>query len=102
MEELSKIRRTLSKQDASAPHYTMLVVDATTGANALAQAREFHKATPLDAVIITKMDGSGKGGVAVAVVDEMRILPRLPGNRGTGGADFGALRDRDRYVDSLL
>ena len=60
MEELSKIRRTLAKQDAAAPHRTLLVVDATTGANALAQAREFHKATPLDSVIITKMDGSGK------------------------------------------
>ena len=48
-------------------HRTLLVVDATTGANALAQAREFHKATPLDSVIITKMDGSGKGGVAVAL-----------------------------------
>lgn len=85
MEELSKIRRTLAKQDASAPHYTMLVVDATTGANALAQAREFHKATPLDAVIITKMDGSGKGGVAVAIMDEMQISPAFlgTGNRRT-------------------
>ncbi len=58
------------------PHRTLLVVDATTGANALAQAREFHKATPLDSVIITKMDGSGKGGVAVAIMDEMHISHR--------------------------
>ncbi len=61
------------------PHSTLLVVDATTGANALAQAREFHKATPLDSVIITKMDGSGKGGVAVAIMDEMHISPSFLG-----------------------
>ena len=100
MEELSKIRRTLAKQDASAPHYTMLVVDATTGANALAQAREFHKATPLDAVIITKMDGSGKGGVAVAIMDEMQISPAFLGT-GEQADDFETF-NRDRYVDSLL
>lgn len=100
MEELSKIRRTLAKQDAAAPHYTLLVVDATTGANALAQAREFHKATPLDSVIITKMDGSGKGGVAVAIMDEMRIPPAFLGT-GEQADDFEPF-NRDRYVDSLL
>ncbi len=100
MEELSKIRRTLAKQDASAPHSTLLVVDATTGANALAQAREFHKATPLDSVIITKMDGSGKGGVAVAIMDEMHISPSFLGT-GEGAEDFEPF-NRDRYVDSLL
>ncbi|WP_300793895.1 signal recognition particle-docking protein FtsY, partial [uncultured Akkermansia sp.] len=87
MEELSKIRRTLAKQDADAPHHTLLVVDATTGANALAQAREFHKATPLDSVMITKMDGSGKGGVAVAIMDEMHIPPSFLGT-GEGAEDF--------------
>ena len=100
MEELSKIRRTLAKQDASAPHSTLLVVDATTGANALAQAREFHKATPLDSVIITKMDGSGKGGVAVAIMDEMHISPSFLGT-GEEAEDFEPF-NRDRYVDSLL
>ncbi len=100
MEELSKIRRTLAKQDADAPHHTLLVVDATTGANALAQAREFHKATPLDSVMITKMDGSGKGGVAVAIMDEMHIPPSFLGT-GEGAEDFEPF-NRDRYVDSLL
>ena len=100
IEELSKIRRTLAKQDAAAPHRTLLVVDATTGANALAQAREFHKATPLDSVIITKMDGSGKGGVAVAIMDEMHISPAFLGT-GEGAEDFEPF-NRDRYVDSLL
>ena len=79
---------------------TLLVVDATTGANALAQAREFHKATPLDSVIITKMDGSGKGGVAVAIMDEMHISPSFLGT-GEGAEDFEPF-NRDRYVDSLL
>lgn len=100
MEELSKIRRTIAKQDETAPHYTLLVVDATTGANALAQAKEFHKATPLDSVIITKMDGSGKGGIAVAIMDEMKISPAFLGT-GEGADDFEPF-DRDRYVDSLL
>ena len=75
-------------------------LDATTGANALAQAREFHKATPLDSVIITKMDGSGKGGVAVAIMDEMHISPAFLGT-GEGAEDFEPF-NRDRYVDSLL
>lgn len=100
MEELSKIRRTLAKQDPASPHFTLLVVDATTGANALAQAREFHKATPLDAVIITKMDGSGKGGIAVAIMDEMHISPAFLGT-GEGANDFEPF-NRDRYVDTLL
>lgn len=100
MEELSKIRRTLAKQDETAPHKTLLVVDATTGANALAQAKEFNKATPLDAVIITKMDGSGKGGVALAIMDEMKIAPAYLGT-GEGSDDFVEF-DKDLYVDSLL
>lgn len=100
MEELSKIRRTLAKQDPSAPHATFLVVDATTGANALAQAREFNKATPLDAVIVTKMDGSGKGGVALAIMDELKISPSYLGT-GEGADDFVEF-DKDLYVDSLL
>ena len=64
MEELGKIRRTIAKQDETAPHLTLLVVDATTGSNALQQAKEFHKASPLDGLIVTKLDGSGKGGIA--------------------------------------
>ncbi len=100
MEELAKIRRTLAKQDPTAPHYTLMVVDATTGANALAQAKEFHKATPLNSVIITKMDGSGKGGIAVAIMDEMKIAPSFLGT-GEGADDFEPF-NRDRYADTLL
>lgn len=100
MEELMKIRRTLAKQDAAAPHASLLVVDATTGGNALIQAREFHKATPLDGLVLTKLDGSGKGGVAVAIRDELGITPLYLGT-GEGKDDLEPF-DRNRYVDSLL
>ena len=100
MEELSKIRRTLGKQDELAPHACYLVVDATTGGNALMQAREFHKATPLDAVVITKMDGSGKGGVAVAMQDELQLTPIFLGT-GEGKDDLRPFRVAE-FVDELL
>jgi len=86
MEELGKIRRTLAKQDPSAPHLTLLVVDATTGANALNQAREFHKACALDGLIVTKLDGSGKGGIAVTIHDQLGIPPRFIGTGEEPGA----------------
>ena len=100
MEELSKIRRSIAKQDATAPHACYLVVDATTGGNALMQAREFHKATPLDAVVITKMDGSGKGGVAVAIQDELNISPVMLGV-GEGKDDLLPFEVK-QYVDCIL
>lgn len=100
MEELSKIRRSLAKQDAKAPHACYLVVDATTGGNALMQAREFHKATPLSAVVITKMDGSGKGGVAVAIQDELGISPIFLGT-GEGKDDIRPFNPTE-YADTLL
>lgn len=100
MEELSKIRRTLAKQDAAAPPPHPAGGGRHHGRERLAQAREFHKATPLDSVIITKMDGSGKGGVAVAIMDEMHISPAFLGT-GEGAEDFEPF-NRDRYVDSLL
>ena len=67
MEELKKICRTIKKNDESAPHEVFLVVDATTGSNALAQAKEFNKATDLTGLIVTKMDGSGKGGIVASL-----------------------------------
>lgn len=100
MEELAKMRRSLAKQDPAAPHATYLVVDATTGSNALVQAREFHKATPLDAVIITKMDGSGKGGVAVAIQDELQLSPLCLGV-GEGRDDLRPF-NVDEYVNTIL
>ncbi|MEM9081743.1 MAG: signal recognition particle-docking protein FtsY [Verrucomicrobiota bacterium] len=79
MEELGKIRRTLSKQDDTSPHLTLLVVDASTGSNALAQAKEFGKAVPLDGLIVTKLDGSGKGGITVSIQQELKLPPLFIG-----------------------
>jgi fused signal recognition particle receptor len=79
MAELEKVKRTLAKHDPDAPHETLLVVDATTGGNALSQAREFQSAIGLTGVIVTKLDGSGKGGIVVAIQDELGIPTRFVG-----------------------
>jgi len=79
MQELNKIKRTLAKHDENAPHESLLVVDATTGSNALAQAREFHQAVGLTGVIVTKLDGSGKGGVVISIQNELGIPTRFIG-----------------------
>ena len=79
MAELEKVKRTIAKHDAKAPHETLLVVDATTGSNALAQAREFHQAVGLTGLIVTKLDGSGKGGIVIAIQDELGIPTRFVG-----------------------
>lgn len=100
MEELSKICRTIAKQDESAPHETLIVVDATTGANAMIQAKQFSAATPVSGAIMTKLDGSGKGGVAFALMDELSIPIAFVGT-GEQPEDFEKF-DRDRFVDSLL
>ena len=100
MEELGKIRRTLAKQDESAPHLTLLVVDATTGSNALNQAKEFHKASPLDGLIVTKLDGSGKGGIAVTIQDQLGVPPRF---LGTGEEpEAFAMFQRNAFVEEIL
>jgi len=100
MAELQKIKRTLAKQDPTAPHETLLVVDATTGSNALSQAREFHKALGLTGVIVTKLDGSGKGGIVVAIQDELGIPTRFIGT-GEKIDNFAAF-DRQGYIDNLF
>ncbi len=79
MEELKKIRRSLAKQDPRAPHETLLVLDATTGQNALSQARQFHQATQLTGLVLTKLDGTAKGGVAIALRQELGIPVKLIG-----------------------
>ena len=100
MEELKKVHRTLGKRDETAPHEVLLVVDATTGANALQQAREFHKAIPLTGLIVTKLDGSGKGGVLVAIQQELGVPTRYVG-LGEGADDFRAF-DPKQFVEELL
>lgn len=100
MQELGKVRRTLQKHDPSAPHESLLVVDATTGSNAVQQAREFKEAAGLTGVIITKLDGSGKGGVAVAIQKEIGIPPRFIGT-GEKADDFRPF-DRDEFIANIL
>src|SRR6266540_1599913 len=73
MQELQKLHRVLGKQLAGAPHETLLVLDATTGMNALNQAREFHKAVKLTGLVITKLDGTSKGGMVVAIQKELGL-----------------------------
>ena len=79
MEELKKIRRSLAKQDPQAPHETLLVLDATNGQNALSQAREFNEATELSGLALTKLDGTGKGRIVVALRKEMDLPVKLIG-----------------------
>lgn len=73
MKELQKVHRVMAKQLPSAPHEVLLVLDATTGMNALQQAREFHKAVTLTGLVITKLDGTSKGGMVVAIQKELGL-----------------------------
>lgn len=100
MQELAKVKRTLAKHDPNAPHERLLVVDATTGSNALVQAREFHQAADLTGIVLTKLDGSGKGGVAVAIQHELGIPTRFIGT-GEKLTDF-AMFDREEFVNRML
>src|SRR5215469_8957379 len=73
MQELQKLHRVMGKQLPGAPHEVLLVLDATTGMNALNQAREFHKAVPLTGLVVTKLDGTSKGGMVVAIQRELGL-----------------------------
>jgi fused signal recognition particle receptor len=100
MAELQKVKRTFAKHDATAPHETLLVIDATTGGNALSQAREFHKALGLTGLIVTKLDGSGKGGIVVAIQNELGIATRYV---GTGEKiDNFAPFDANEFVTNMF
>lgn len=79
MQELQKLHRVIGKQLSGAPHEVMLVLDATTGMNALTQAREFNKAVPLTGLIVTKLDGTSKGGMVVAIQKELDIPIKFVG-----------------------
>ncbi len=100
MAELSKVKRSLAKNDANAPHETLLVVDATTGSNALAQTRQFHEAIGLTGLIVTKLDGSGKGGVVIAIQDELGIPTRFVGT-GEKLEDLSEFNGRD-FIANML
>ena len=79
MEELKKIQRVIARAVPGAPHETLLVLDATTGLNAVAQAREFHQAVPLTGIVVTKLDGTAKGGAVVGIARELQIPVRYVG-----------------------
>jgi fused signal recognition particle receptor len=79
MAELSKIRRVISKQIPDAPHETLLTVDATTGQNGLRQARLFSEAVDVTGLVLTKLDGTAKGGIALAIAHELKIPVKMIG-----------------------
>lgn len=100
MGELAKVKRTLAKCDPTAPHECLLVVDATTGSNALQQAREFHQAVQLTGLIVTKLDGSGKGGCVIAIQNELGIPTRFVGT-GEKLEDIAFFESRE-FVEQML
>jgi fused signal recognition particle receptor len=79
MEELAKVRRVIGKLIPEAPHETLISIDATTGQNGLRQAKVFSEAVPVDGVVITKLDGTAKGGIALAIASELGIPVKLIG-----------------------
>lgn len=87
MEELKKMTRVISKQIPEAPHQKILVLDATTGQNALSQAEHFQKAVGLTGIILTKLDGSGKGGIVIPIVESLSV-PVLYVGVGEGTEDL--------------
>jgi fused signal recognition particle receptor len=100
MKELEKIARVLQKNDATAPHETFLVLDAVTGQNGLQQAREFKKATPLTGLILTKLDGTAKGGIVFAIAKELQVPIRFIGTGET--LDDFAEFDAREFVQGLF
>jgi fused signal recognition particle receptor len=100
MAELTKIRRVISKQLDGAPHETLLTVDATTGQNGLRQAKLFSEAVPVDGIVLTKLDGTAKGGIALAIAGELGIPVKLIGI----GEALEDLRpfDADDFARALL
>ena len=79
MEELAKVRRVIAKQIPEAPHETLISIDATTGQNGLRQAKVFSEAAEVDGVVLTKLDGTAKGGITLAIADELGIPVKLIG-----------------------
>ncbi len=100
MEELKKIRRVLGKLDPEAPHETMIVLDATTGQNGLAQAEQFRKAVGVSGIALTKMDGTAKGGIVFAIAQRLGIPLRYIGV-GEQADDLRVFAASE-FVDALL
>jgi fused signal recognition particle receptor len=100
MDELAKIARVMKKIDPDAPHEVMLVVDATTGQNAVNQAEQFSKAIPLTGITLTKLDGTARGGIIFAIAEKMGIPIRFIGV-GEGIEDLRVF-DPKAFVDALF
>lgn len=100
MEELKKIRRVIQKQDPTAPHATLLVLDATTGQNALTQVKVFQEAVDVSGLIVTKLDGTAKGGVLVAIAQQY-ALPIHAIGVGEAIEDLHAFSAKD-FAKSLM
>jgi fused signal recognition particle receptor len=100
MDELKKIAKSLGKAVDGAPHETLLVIDATNGQNALAQAKQFKESMPLTGIILTKLDGTAKGGVILAICDELEVPVRYIG-LGERPDDLHEF-DADEYVEALF
>jgi fused signal recognition particle receptor len=100
MKELEKIRRVCGKVLPDAPHETLLVLDATTGQNAVDQAQVFDEATPLNGIILAKLDGSAKGGIVLSIYQQLGIPVRWVGT-GEKADDLEPF-DPAAYADSLF
>lgn len=100
MNELSKVRRVMEKVVPSAPHEVLLVLDASTGQNAIEQARQFTKATQVTGIVLTKLDGTAKGGVVIAIADEFKIPVKYIGV-GEKMDDLQVFT-KSEFVDSLF
>ena len=100
MEELKKIRRVLDKRLPGAPHEVMLVLDATTGQNALQQVQQFTSAVNITGLVLTKLDGTAKGGIVLAISKELKIPVKFIGV----GEQIDDLQpfDRKTFVDALF
>jgi fused signal recognition particle receptor len=100
MEELKKVKRVASKNDATAPHEVLLVMDATTGQNGLAQAKNFTEAVSVTGIFLAKLDGTSKGGIMLAIADELKIPVRYigVGEKMDDMADF----DPAGFVEALF
>ncbi len=100
MQELEKIRRSISKQIPEAPHESLLVLDATTGQNAISQTTQFSQAVDCTGIVLAKLDGTAKGGVVVAIRQRVEVPVKFIGV----GEQFGDLAEfsPDQYVDALF
>jgi fused signal recognition particle receptor len=100
MEELAKVRRVIKKQVPDAPHETLLTIDATTGQNGLRQALLFRESVEVDGIVLTKLDGTAKGGIALAIAQELGVPVKLIGI-GEGVEDLRPF-DADDFARALL